>query len=668
MVSHGFGVSGSFIGCMRDLFVDSHLMGPDDWLNASAVNITRGCIHRDRCKDAPCENRGECVNLWQGYQCKCQRPYEGQNCADEHTPARFGRDGASSFAVFAIDEEPGAAVLTFSMLLRTRRESGMLLALAAGARPYLWVRLEHGHLKAKVDGAQGVAGRGVISDGKLHLVSVAVGWGQMTLRQSGLTAGRAAVGPVHVRAGDKVYVGGVDDKRSTAGLGGYFEGCIQDLRLNEQRLQFFPRGVPVRSHGAEHMVNVSEGCIGGDSCASSPCQNGGVCVPAWEDFTCACTHNATGRHCEEVRWCAFSLCPSPAHCRPVPRGYECISNVTFQNGVTLTFRGNGLISRHLTTISFSIRTRQHTAAVLHADSGSGFVTVSVRDGLLVLELLSPSSSSSSSSSSPVADGMWHNVEFRMVAPAANASQWALLLADDREEPVTSDSEAGNLDFLREGVDILLGGPGSRAGQSGIMCLSNVELGGIVLSYYGPSDLMLPRPQMEQFRKTSTASLPGGCRAEGGACEPSLCLNGGHCRDLLGPFRCTCPSGWTGQRCELHAVACRCEAETDPCGRRRCADGATASGPHGGVCLIGSFSFNFFSFLSPPRGSKLPASICGHETQNYTCLNGGNCSDADFACDCLPGFTGHRSARLCSVIHSFYPLGLSLSLSYSNQET
>lgn len=76
------GGTGSFIGCMRDLFVDSQLMVPEDWLSSSAVNVVQGCSHHDRCLSGPCENHGECVNLWQGYQCRCLRPYVGQNCGD----------------------------------------------------------------------------------------------------------------------------------------------------------------------------------------------------------------------------------------------------------------------------------------------------------------------------------------------------------------------------------------------------------------------------------------------------------------------------------------------------------------------------------------------------------------------------------------------------------
>lgn len=72
----------AFIGCMRDVFVDWQLVVPEEWLSDSAVNVSPGCSHRDRCLDKPCQNRGQCVNLWQSYHCQCERPYEGHDCEE----------------------------------------------------------------------------------------------------------------------------------------------------------------------------------------------------------------------------------------------------------------------------------------------------------------------------------------------------------------------------------------------------------------------------------------------------------------------------------------------------------------------------------------------------------------------------------------------------------
>lgn len=79
----------SFIGCMRDVFVDRQLVVPEDQLGSSAINVSPGCSHRDRCLDVPCQNGGECVNLWQSYRCRCPRPYEGQDCQEGMTDPKF---------------------------------------------------------------------------------------------------------------------------------------------------------------------------------------------------------------------------------------------------------------------------------------------------------------------------------------------------------------------------------------------------------------------------------------------------------------------------------------------------------------------------------------------------------------------------------------------------
>ncbi|XP_017557924.1 protein crumbs homolog 1 [Pygocentrus nattereri] len=699
--------SGSFIGCMRDLYVDSQLMVPEDWLSSSAVNVTHGCDHRDRCLDVPCENQGKCINLWQGYQCKCQRPYKGHNCVDEYIPARFGQEDSLSYAVFSVSDEPEPAIITLSMFLRTRQESGLLLALTNSTSRYLHVWLEQGRLKAQVDNSPSIEGRNSVSDGDIHFVSIAIEQDQMILLESDLVSGPLAVRPVHIHAGDKVYVAGMGDIHALTVFGGHFKGCIQDLRLNDEPLPFFPLSTLVKSYMPERLVNVSEGCIGDDYCMKNPCQNGGMCFLLWDDFTCACPPSTFGRHCEEVHWCELSPCPPQAECRPVIQGYECISNATFQNDTMLTYRGNGLISRHLTNISFSIRTRKRNAAILHAHSGSGFVNLMVQDSLLVFELFSlPSFSSSFSSSSttsssssistsspstsfsstlslrsarPIADGKWHSVQLFMVAPVVYSSQWTMLVLDNGEEPIMSDSEGSNLDFLREGVDINVGGLGTKPGWNLIGCLSSIEIGGIVLPYYGPANVRLPQTQKEQFQKTSTASVISECMG-GPVCEPNPCLNGGDCEDLFDLFNCTCPSNWAGQHCEFSTNACasnpchhgncttqglqyectcefgytgtNCAVELDICAQHQCANGGTCLRGIGNYACLCAENYTGpyctdqveeipWYIVVKNIGPKLPVSICGDEKRNYTCFNGGNCSETAFTCDCLPGFTGHR---------------------------
>lgn len=80
----------AFLGCFRDVFVNSYLVLPAEVPKDSRtqVNITAGCSDKDKCDESPCQNRGRCVRQgWRSYSCECHRPYEGHDCAEGKTKA-----------------------------------------------------------------------------------------------------------------------------------------------------------------------------------------------------------------------------------------------------------------------------------------------------------------------------------------------------------------------------------------------------------------------------------------------------------------------------------------------------------------------------------------------------------------------------------------------------
>ncbi|XP_046905467.1 protein crumbs homolog 1 [Hypomesus transpacificus] len=675
----------AFIGCLRDVFVDSQLVVPDQWLSNYAVNVTLGCSHRDRCLVNPCQNQAQCINLWQGYQCRCPRPYKGQDCAEEYVTGRFGHEDLQSYAEFTVTDNPGHDI-TVSFFLRTRSPNALLLVLANSTSQYLRAWLQEGRLVIQLNGLESVRGDAEVVDGEVRFVSVAVENGSMSLDVGNRRQGEAGVRPLGVQAGDRVYVGGLPQQAGSLEFGGYLKGCLQDLRINHARLQFFGLDdAPVMSYNAERLANVTPGCPGDDSCRRKPCQNGGVCYSVWDDFSCTCAPSTAGRRCEEVRWCELSPCPPYAECSQLSQGYECLSNATFlDDSSVLYYRGNGRISRNLTSMSLSVRTRKHHAAVLHAERGPEFLTVSVQDGFLSLELQTGPAPTgpapvSLSSGHQVSDGEWHSAHLFMTSPWDEASRWSLVLDENTEDVSTSVAPGGNLNFLRDGVDILVGGLGLEAGWSWEGCLGPLEVGGIVLSYLSPAEVNLPRTQDEQFVRISSTPPRSGC---GGApvCRPDPCLHGAVCSDLFNLFSCSCSEGWAGQRCEVlidtcasgpcihgtcsvtglgYECACepgyrgaQCDEEVDMCEEHRCA--------HGGTCLHG---VERYACLCPENYTgpycrdrveevpwyivvktlkpRLPVSVCGDENRNYTCFNGGNCTDIELSCDCPPGYSGHR---------------------------
>ncbi|XP_062386826.1 protein crumbs homolog 1-like [Sardina pilchardus] len=669
-----------FIGCIQDFHVESRLVVPGVGLAAKAeqVNVTAGCSERDRCEDGPCQNRGRCISQgWMRYSCECHRPYEGDHCQEEYVTARFGNEDAESYASFLVEDEPSETV-ALSLFIRTRRPQGLLLVLANSTSQYLRVWLDEGRVKVQINNFETLASHGMVNDGQFHLVSVKIEQARVALFLSARSQGNIPIRNILLQTGDRLYVGGLPDRRASLAFGGYFKGCVQDLRMSSKHLQFYPIGTAVSSYVQESLVKVTRGCASDNSCSANPCLNGGVCYSIWDDFACNCPPNTAGQRCEKVKWCELSPCPSSATCLPDADGFQCVSNVTFrENSTILTYRGNGKIQRPLASVSLQFRTRASEGILLHAERGNEFISVSIQSSHLLLELQGDQGASrlSIESERPVSDGEWHMAELVMQEPMSLTSKWALVLDGDMEEAAVSKDACGNLDFLKDGVDILVGGLGAGAGGNLVGCLGPLEIGGLLLPVYTDSEANLPRPQEEQFLRTSSSPWLGCWGAD--VCGPDPCHNGGVCTDLFNKFRCECPLGLGGPHCDETVDACDskpcvhgnctskpmgfeckcesgfegrlCEAHVDACASNECGQGAT--------CLRGIMRY---ACLCPRNATgalcrdkipetpwyiervpypKLPVSICGNENLNFSCFNGGNCSTIADTCDCMPGFTG-----------------------------
>lgn len=192
----------------------------------------------------------------------------------EHVAARFGKEDVHSYAAFAVSEDLGQD-FSISLFLRTRRLDGFVLALDNGSSQYLHVWLEDGKVAAQLDSLEILRSKSPVDDGGVHLVSLEMEAGRMRLQVAAQKQGEVEVGRVAVEAGHSVHVGGLTGGRRISVFGGYLKGCIQDLRMNERRLQFFPLDTSAPSFPLKLMENVTAGCSGDDGCTVSPVNSGG---------------------------------------------------------------------------------------------------------------------------------------------------------------------------------------------------------------------------------------------------------------------------------------------------------------------------------------------------------------------------------------------------------
>uniref|UniRef100_A0A1I8FHT9 Delta-like protein n=1 Tax=Macrostomum lignano TaxID=282301 RepID=A0A1I8FHT9_9PLAT len=111
------------------------------------------------------------------------------------------------------------------------------------------------------------------------------------------------------------------------------------------------------------------------------------------------------------------------------------------------------------------------------------------------------------------------------------------------------------------------------------------------------------------------------------CIPSPCLNGATCSNVGGVASCSCPSGFTGSRCETDIDECK--AVDSPC-----LNNATCENTIGSFHCKCSLSFT---------GDRCETDVNECESKTSVCLNNGTCENTfgGFNCSCPPGLTGHR---------------------------
>ncbi|KAM5205780.1 LOW QUALITY PROTEIN: protein crumbs homolog 1 [Hipposideros larvatus] len=631
----------SFVGCLQDMHIDATRITLENISSGSSFNVRAGCVRKGWCK-APCHNRGCCSNLWLSYWYDCHRPYGGQNCLR----ARI------------LKREPFVQkTFTHRWLLSKfycrsaeRWPSGLPLALESSTQK-LRIWLEHS--TARLNSRSPKLGANVLlSDGKVHLISMKIKPGKTELYQSSQNLGFISAPTWKTQRGDVLYIGGLPDRQKTDMYSGFFKGCIQDIRLNNQNLEFFPNSTSNASQNPI-LVNVTQGCPGDDICKSKPCHNGGIRHALRDHLSCSCPVNMAGNACEGEQWC--ELCPCPSHaCQLVPQGFEYRYQILNGLSSETLFRSNGKLSRELTNITFGFRTRVADMTILYAEKVPEFLDIGIRDSRLLFLQSGNSFHLLSLTSMQLADddAMWHQVTL----PLSRASRWQMEV--DNTLSVTSAVATGSLSFLLEKTDIHVGNSAA----------CTIEIDGISFSYFENVYGFINTPQEEQCVKISVNFLAPGC-LQLDACNSSSCLHGGTCEDTYSSYHCSCPLGWSRPHCRLNSEECfsnpcihgnwshraaaylcrcepgytgaHCEVGVDNSEGHQCANGASCvSDTRGNSCLcFGNFTGNFC------RDTRLLSTVCGNET-NLTCYSGGDCAEfqGELKCMLLPGFTGEWCER------------------------
>ncbi|XP_078727412.1 cadherin EGF LAG seven-pass G-type receptor 2-like isoform X2 [Lampetra fluviatilis] len=335
--------SRQFVGCMRDLQVDSRRV---DMAGFIANNGTLpGCsAKKDFCVGDPCGNGGTCANRWESYSCECRLGFGGKNCSQVmSSPLRFLGNSRVSWEL-----RPDVAISSpwfIGLMFRTRQSNATLLHASAGQYTSISLQVEDGTLVLGVQRGSGRSellrlGTVTVNDGDWHSLQAELRderrgkevrhVGVLSLDHGLYQNSGELGGGLHGLKLKSVHVGGLLGAAGGDSVQHGFRGCMQGVRMGDTLFGTVlpslaePQGAAVGATSAVRRVRVESGCSLPDPCDSSPCPPNSYCNDDWDSFSCVCEPGYYGQSCTDA--CSLNPCENQSSCRRKPsssHGYTC---------------------------------------------------------------------------------------------------------------------------------------------------------------------------------------------------------------------------------------------------------------------------------------------------------------------------------------------------------
>ncbi|KAM3727370.1 Uncharacterized protein ACO02O_04038 [Dirofilaria immitis] len=630
----GKGRSDSFKGCIRDLFINGEFI--DMLESGNTFGIIKGCQRSKLCFPNPCQNDGICIDQWDEFRCQCKKPFLSPYCIQQTEEITFGHDNLKSRLEYDIEKNLDDIKLhtNIDFLIRTNKPNGTLLYLGEknsdDIGTFIALQIFDGFLnvRTRLGGKKVFEGSisDKIDDNKVHLIRLIRDRNNFTVMIDDIGRMKFDVENRfdHPLLADALVLGSSENLSIDAfSSNDYFKGTLQDLHINNYIVPIttLPDDINIEQFGVQmNDENILKGTVSDDICnLLNPCVNG-ECVNTFNDYECICEYLWIGKRCNQRDHCALSSCNAAnVTCTNYDGGYVCSSPATFVPTSFAKFEliNNGDIRKDISKslqITFMLRTRSLSGQIIYLKTSTSFVSILLKDGLLIYETLVNGNVIKRSTNLIVNDGKMHIIDI---------NERGLYIDGKHNDKNSSLSLSMNIFDFNDNFSLIIGKRNDEM-PSFDGCLENIQIGITPpISFFVDNQIGGLLENTTYFKLTKRRNIiDNQCYAEDLCGLTNLCKNNAICHDLWNKRICECRNGFTGTFCEIRI---------DNCENHMCKFG---------VCING---IDDYSCMCLPG---YDGQFCDKEMdlcKLSPCLNGGNCtmSKGKYNCNCPNHFIGSR---------------------------